>query len=343
MGFVFVRVRPGPQGSVAETFAPYAADFADYRLDDLAATGPAWTSEIAVNWKSVRDVDNEGYHVAMAHPALQDLYGSSYADFVSPEGLAWSTAQFNAHGGRRWSVRHYLKILPDQPKLPEDKRRSWAYFGIFPNAVFTMTPEGVQFYQELPLGTDRTLIRSMSYRRPDEDRRTAPRPLPGLSHRPRDPERGHPALDLVERGDAVLGLRRLPPLRPRMGGAPLSRPPARRAAGLDLPGRAARGSHASNERPPPDRARQTPGRPSPGSPAMIHLTRRSTLAVLGGALAAPYVRRARAEDAVLNVYNWADYIGETTIADFERPDRHLASTTTSTPRPRRCRRRCSPG
>ena len=49
---------------------------------------------------------------------------------------------------------------------------------------------------------------------------------------------------------------------------------------------------------------------------MIHLTRRSTLVVLGGALAAPYVRRARAEDAVLNVYNWADYIGETTIEDF---------------------------
>ena len=35
-----------------------------------------------------------------------------------------------------------------------------------------MAPEGVQFYQEFPLGTDRTLIRSMSYRRPDEDRRT---------------------------------------------------------------------------------------------------------------------------------------------------------------------------
>ena len=51
---------------------------------------------------------------------------------------------------------------------------------------------------------------------------------------------------------------------------------------------------------------------------MIHLTRRSTLAVLGGALAAPYVRRAHAaEEPVLNVYNWADYIGETTIADFE--------------------------
>lgn len=172
MGFVFVRLRPGPQGSVAETFAPYATDFADYRLDDLAPTGPAWTTEIAVNWKSVRDVDNEGYHVAMAHPALQDLYGPNYRDHISPEGLAWSTAPFNPQGGRRWSVRHYLRILPDQQHLPEAKRRVWAYYGLFPNAVFTMAPEGVQFYQEFPLAPDRTLIRSMAYRRPDEDRST---------------------------------------------------------------------------------------------------------------------------------------------------------------------------
>jgi len=34
-------------------------------------------------------------------------------------------------------------------------------------------------------------------------------------------------------------------------------------------------------------------------------------------LSMPYIRRARAEDAVLNVYNWADYIGETTIDDFQ--------------------------
>lgn len=31
----------------------------------------------------------------------------------------------------------------------------------------------------------------------------------------------------------------------------------------------------------------------------------------------PYIRRARAEDQALNVYNWADYIGETTIEDFQ--------------------------
>jgi putrescine transport system substrate-binding protein len=49
---------------------------------------------------------------------------------------------------------------------------------------------------------------------------------------------------------------------------------------------------------------------------MTSLTRRTALTVIGGALAAPYVRRARAQEAVLNVYNWADYIGETTIEEF---------------------------
>lgn len=48
-------------------------------------------------------------------------------------------------------------------------------------------------------------------------------------------------------------------------------------------------------------------------------TRRSALALLSGtaALAMPFVRRARAEDKVVNVYNWVDYIGETTIEDFQ--------------------------
>lgn len=50
------------------------------------------------------------------------------------------------------------------------------------------------------------------------------------------------------------------------------------------------------------------------------LNRRRALATFGAAagLAMPYVRRARADAGVVNVYNWADYIGETTIADFTK-------------------------
>lgn len=49
----------------------------------------------------------------------------------------------------------------------------------------------------------------------------------------------------------------------------------------------------------------------------MNLTRRMTLSALGAALAAPYVRPSWAQARTLNIYNWSDYIGETTIADFE--------------------------
>lgn len=51
---------------------------------------------------------------------------------------------------------------------------------------------------------------------------------------------------------------------------------------------------------------------------MLTLNRRRAIGLMGyTALVMPYVKRAHAEDAVLNVYNWADYIGETTIEDFQ--------------------------
>jgi putrescine transport system substrate-binding protein len=48
----------------------------------------------------------------------------------------------------------------------------------------------------------------------------------------------------------------------------------------------------------------------------MKLTRRTALAGLYGGLAMPWVRPSWAQGGRVNVYNWADYIGETTIADF---------------------------
>jgi putrescine transport system substrate-binding protein len=51
----------------------------------------------------------------------------------------------------------------------------------------------------------------------------------------------------------------------------------------------------------------------------MKLTRRSSLGLMASAaVAMPFVKRARAdEEAALNIYNWVDYIGETTIEDFQ--------------------------
>ena len=79
-GLIFIRFRKGPQPSVAELMAPVAEELAHYKFAEMVPSYGIWSQTTPVNWKSVRDVDNEGYHVAMAHPALQDLYGSTYFD-----------------------------------------------------------------------------------------------------------------------------------------------------------------------------------------------------------------------------------------------------------------------
>ncbi|OCW57674.1 aromatic ring-hydroxylating oxygenase subunit alpha [Hoeflea olei] len=176
-GFAFVRFEKGPQPSVADLFSPFADEIAHFDIETMVPAGEIWTMVSKVNWKSVRDVDNEGYHVALAHPALQDLYGRSYYDEPFVGGVARSHAECNENG-RRWSVRNYLKVMQPRPGMPEHLARAWVYYGLFPNAVIAATPELVQFYQEFPLSTGETLLRGAIYRYREETReQTAARKL----------------------------------------------------------------------------------------------------------------------------------------------------------------------
>jgi putrescine transport system substrate-binding protein len=49
----------------------------------------------------------------------------------------------------------------------------------------------------------------------------------------------------------------------------------------------------------------------------MKLSRRHALAGMGALIAAPAVRPSWAQAGTVKVYNWSDYIGETTLADFE--------------------------
>ena len=170
-GFVFVRFQPGPQASVADLLAPYDADFAAYDLENiLPVAAPNWSTDLPVNWKSVRDVDNEGYHVAMAHPGLQDLYGRTYRDYALDDGLSVSLGYFGDVPGRRWSVKQYGELAPNAPHLPPHLQKAWSYYGLWPNAVFAFTPEAIQFYQEIPISPGMTRLAGRIYRRPNETR-----------------------------------------------------------------------------------------------------------------------------------------------------------------------------
>ncbi len=172
-GLIFIRFRKGPQPSVAELMAPVAEELAHYKFAEMVPSYGIWSQTTPVNWKSVRDVDNEGYHVAMAHPALQDLYGSTYFDEPFVNGVSRSFATYNPHAGRRWSVRNYVKLAPEATHLPEHLRKAWVYYGMFPNMVISVMPESVQFYQEFPLSTGETLLRGAIYKHREETREQA--------------------------------------------------------------------------------------------------------------------------------------------------------------------------
>src|SRR3546814_6887809 len=139
--------------------APFESEAALYKAADMVpAYRGFWKSETAVNWKAVRDVDNEGYHVPMAHPGLQDLYGHGYFDEVFTGGANRSFGPFNAGPGRTWSVRNYKKTVPDMPNLPDSHKRAWVYLGMFPNTVIAFYPESLLFYQEFPRSDEHTSI-----------------------------------------------------------------------------------------------------------------------------------------------------------------------------------------
>ena len=59
MGFIFIRFRPGPQPSVADLMKPVEAEMSHYDAANMAPSWGIWTQTSPVNWKSVRDVDNE--------------------------------------------------------------------------------------------------------------------------------------------------------------------------------------------------------------------------------------------------------------------------------------------
>ena len=170
-GFVFVRFKPGPQPSIAEVLQRFDDEIAPYDLAGLLPAAPEFWGEMSnVNWKSVRDVDNEGYHVPMAHPGLNELFGANYYDEPFIGGAARSFSQISSNPGTLWSVRAYKSVLPEAHWLPESHRRAWLYVGVFPNFVFGLYPDSVIFYQEFPIAVDRTLLRGATYRRADECR-----------------------------------------------------------------------------------------------------------------------------------------------------------------------------
>jgi phenylpropionate dioxygenase-like ring-hydroxylating dioxygenase large terminal subunit len=167
-GFVFVRrERSGP--TIAEMMAPYDADIAPHRFEELRPQGRVTFRPRGVNWKNVADNYGDGLHIPVAHPGLTRLFAGSY----TLEAKRWvdkMEGRITERPSSNPSERFYQSLLPMFDHLPDEQRRVWSYYRLWPNVAFDVYPDQVDFMQFVPISPSETLIREIAYALPDKRR-----------------------------------------------------------------------------------------------------------------------------------------------------------------------------
>ena len=158
-GFVFVRFRPG--GPDLATWAGIDPKLvAPYRLEEVKPYRKIWAKPLGADWKNAMDNYQESYHVPAGHPGLNDLV-------EQPDG---GDLKISRERSKRWSVGLYQSLLPEFPHLPAELQRTWRLMTLLPNMAFDIYPDMMDFFQILPAGPGKCIIRSGAYCL-DDDRR----------------------------------------------------------------------------------------------------------------------------------------------------------------------------
>lgn len=168
MGFVFVAIEPATP-RISEVMAPHEDSLAPLRMADMRSLGRVTMRPRDVNWKNIVDNFIDGLHIRVAHPGLRRLAGQDYNLFAG-DTMQHIKATLSDDPSMPWSHRMYLQVLPERQDLPEERRRLWEYFLLWPNTAIDIYPDQVDFMQMLPLSPTATLIREISYALPDASR-----------------------------------------------------------------------------------------------------------------------------------------------------------------------------
>lgn len=172
LGFVWVCLAADAPAPPSQTWAPLMEELAPYRLEELVPTAPLFREEWQVDWKIAMDNYLESYHVPIGHPGLNRMFTPDYEDQRGVPGIGRGISWMREAPSPRWSERLYQKYVGEVTALhlPERERRSWRFYSYLPNLGLDIFPEQMDFFQVLPRGPGRALIRSASFGLPDERR-----------------------------------------------------------------------------------------------------------------------------------------------------------------------------
>lgn len=170
LGFVWICLAGDPPPP-SVTLAPLAEEFAPYRLDEVMPLTPISEEVWSVDWKLAMDNYLESYHVPIGHPGLNRMFTPDYEDQRGVPGVARGISWLRETPSSRWSERLYTKhIARVATHLPEENRRSWRFYSVLPNLGIDLFPDQIDFFQVLPGGPGRTIIRGATFGLPDARR-----------------------------------------------------------------------------------------------------------------------------------------------------------------------------
>jgi len=170
LGFVWVCLAGDPP-PVAKVWGELADEFLPYRMQDMVPLGPIAQETWPVDWKIAMDNYLESYHVPIGHPGLFRMFTPDYDDQASVPGVARGLSWMREQTSARWSEGAYQRLIGKvATHLPEDQRRCWRFYSALPNLGIDVFPDQMDFFQVLPDGPGRCIIRGAVFGLPDDRR-----------------------------------------------------------------------------------------------------------------------------------------------------------------------------
>src|SRR6266481_266448 len=163
-GFVFVCLAPdsefGAPPPVSRIWGKLGEELAPYRLEYMVPLEPVSEETWSVDWKIAMDNYLESYHVPIGHPGLYRMFTPDYDDQSRVPGVARGLSWLRETRSSRWSEGLYQSLIGRAAAhLPEELRRCWRFYSALPNLGIDVFPDQMDFFQVLPAGPGKCIIR----------------------------------------------------------------------------------------------------------------------------------------------------------------------------------------
>ena len=169
-GFVFVCLTGDPP-PVSKIWGKLADEFLPYRFEEMVPLGPDYPGDLE---RRLEDRDGQLPRV------LSRPHRSSRTVSHVHAGLRGPSLGAGRGARRELAAQAGLAALGRRPvstddrrvvtHLPEDQRRCWRFYSALPNLGIDVFPDQMDFFQVLPSGPGKCIIRGAVFGLPDERR-----------------------------------------------------------------------------------------------------------------------------------------------------------------------------